>query len=349
MKVQSAPHAAHGVHAIRWATAILAAAILACPSQSAEPPLPPKLPHPTAPHHKLVPDWPRLPKDHVLGLCSGVGVDAQNRVFVFHRSGRSWTTPFPKDPISEPTLSILKAESGELLASWGAQRFVMPHGLHVDHEGNLWLTDVALHQVFKLTPEGTPLLTLGEAGVPGCDADHFAMPTDVAVLSDGSFCVSDGYRNSRVARFDAQGKFLTSWGSKGTGPGQLQLPHGIAADAHDRLYVCDRSNSRIQLFDSKGSFLAQWSGPHIGRPYGISVSPTGTLFAIDGGDPALPATQRGKVVELDAEGRLLDSFGAPGSGPGQFQTGHDIAVGPDGSVYVAEGAGARVQKFVPLH
>lgn len=169
------------------------------------------------------------------------------------------------------------------------------------------------------------------------------MPTDVAVLSDGSFCVSDGYRNSRVARFDAQGKFLTSWGSKGTGPGQLQLPHGIAADAHDRLYVCDRSNSRIQLFDSKGSFLAQWSGPHIGRPYGISVSPTGTLFAIDGGDPALPAAQRGKVVELDAEGRLLDSFGAPGSGPGQFQTGHDIAVGPDSSVYVAEGAGARVQ------
>ena len=299
------------------------------------------------PMHQVVPDWPKLPKDCVLGLCAGVGVDAKNRVFIFHRSGRQWTTPFPKEPIATKTVSVIDGATGELLNSWGENRFIMPHGLTLDHDGNVWLTDVALQQIFKCTPEGKLLLTLGEAGVPGDDHAHFNLPTDIAVLRDGSFYVSDGYKNTRVLKFTAEGKFEFTWGTKGTGPGEFNLPHGVATDSRGRVYVCDRTNSRLQIFGAKGKFLDQWKGPQIGRPYGVSVSSDDHIFIIDGGEPSLKPSERGKAIELDATGRVLDTFGGAGKKPGQFQLGHDIAVGPDGAVYVAEGTGARVQKFVP--
>lgn len=296
--------------------------------------------------HEVVPDWPKLPEGRVLGLCAGVGVDSRNRVFVFHRCGRLWSNPFPTDPITTPTVSVIDGTTGELLNTWGADQFIMPHGLTVDHEGNVWLTDVGLHQVFKFTPDGKLLLTLGERGKAGADAAHFNLPTDVAVLPDGSFYVSDGYKNTRVVKFSADGRFEFEWGTKGSEPGEFNLPHGIAVDAQGRVYVCDRSNSRIQRFDGNGKFLDEWKGPHIGRPYGVEVGRDGHVFIIDGGEPSLKPSERGKAVELDAEGHVLDTFGSPGKEPGQFQLGHDIAVGPDGAVYVAEGTGARVQKFV---
>lgn len=296
--------------------------------------------------HIVVPDWPQLPKDHVLGLCAGVGVDSRHRVFVFHRSGRQWSNPFPTEPIAVATVSVIDGATGALLNHWGAGRFIMPHGLTVDHQGNIWLTDVGLHQVFKFTPEGGLLLTLGEHGVAGTDRAHFNLPTDVAVLRDGSFYVSDGYKNTRVMKFAADGRFEFEWGVKGSGPGEFNLPHGIAVDAQGRVYVCDRTNSRIQVFDAKGAFLDQWKGPHIGRPYGVAVSAGGHVLLVDGGEPSLKPADRGKAVELDAAGHVLDTFGSFGSGPGQFQLGHDIAIGPDGAVYVAEGTGQRVQKFV---
>jgi peptidylamidoglycolate lyase len=295
--------------------------------------------------YHVVPEWPALPSSSVLGLCAGVGVNAENQVFVFHRCGRAWSNPFPTEPIPEATVSVIDGASGRLLRSWGANQFIMPHGLTIDHDGNVWLTDVALQQVFKFTKEGQLLLTLGERGRPGADQGHFNLPTDVAVLRDGSFYVSDGYRNSRVIKFAADGRYEFEWGAKGAAPGQFILPHGIAVDAGGRIYVCDRSNSRLQVFDGKGRFLAQWKGPQIGRPYGVSVGPGGHVFLIDGGDPSVKQSERGKVVELDAEGNVLETFGTFGKAPGEFQLGHDIAVGPDGAVYVAEGSGKRVQKF----
>ncbi|WP_395749527.1 peptidyl-alpha-hydroxyglycine alpha-amidating lyase family protein [Prosthecobacter sp.] len=298
------------------------------------------------PQHEVVPGWPQLPEGHVLGLCAGAGVDAQNRVFVFHRSGRVWSKPFPKEAIAAPTVSVFEGATGRLLSTWGSNRFIMPHGLTVDHAGNLWLTDVGLHQVFKCTPTGEVLLTLGEAGVPGNDAAHFNLPTDVAVLPDGSFYVSDGYQNTRVLKFAHDGSFEFEWGTKGNGPGEFNLPHGIAVDTKGHVIVCDRENERLQVFDAKGVFQQEWKGPQIGKPYGIATAPDGHLFVIDGGSPSLKRELRGKAVELDSIGQVLDTFGGYGKEAGQFQLGHDIAVGPDGAVYVAEGTGARVQKFV---
>ncbi|MCF7788885.1 MAG: peptidyl-alpha-hydroxyglycine alpha-amidating lyase family protein [Prosthecobacter sp.] len=296
--------------------------------------------------HEVVPGWPQLPEGHVLGLCAGVGVDAQNRVFVFHRSGRVWSKPFPKAAIAAPTVSVFDGATGRLLSTWGANRFIMPHGLTVDHAGNLWLTDVGLHQVFKCSPAGEVLLTLGEAGVPGSDDKHFNLPTDVAVLTDGSFYVSDGYQNTRVMKFTAAGRFEFQWGTKGHGPGEFHLPHGLTVDAQGRIIVCDRENERLQVFDAKGVFQHEWKGPQLGKPYGIATGLDGHLFVIDGGSPSLQPQLRGKAVELDPSGQVLDTFGSHGKAAGQFQLGHDIAVGPDGAVYVAEGTGARVQKFV---
>lgn len=300
----------------------------------------------TRAQHEVVPDWPRLPEGHELGLCAGVGVDAQNRVFVFHRSGRKWSNPFPKEPIKESTVSIFDGVTGKLLATWGENRFIMPHGLTIDSGGNVWLTDVGLHQVFQCTPEGKVLLTLGEAGVPGADGRHFNLPTDVAVLADGSFYVSDGYKNTRVVKFSATGEFEFQWGSKGRGDGEFNLPHGIAIDSQGRVIVCDRENERLQLFDARGGFIAAWKGPQLGKPYGIATAPDGHVFIIDGGSPSVRPEQRGKAVELDASATVIDTFGSFGQAPGQFQLGHDIAIGPDGAIYVAEGTGARVQKFV---
>ena len=311
---------------------------LAVPWDSAADALPPR--------HVVVTDWPALPASHVLGQCTGVGVDSRNRVFVFHRSGRTWMTPFPTEPIAAPTVSVIDGATGKLLGSWGAGEFIMPHGLSLDGEDHVWLTDVGRQQVFKFTAEGKLLLTLGERGVAGADATHFNLPTDVAVLADGSFYVSDGYRNTRVIKFTAAGHYDFEWGGKGAGPGQFNLPHGVAVDLAGRVIVCDRSNARLQVFDPQGKFLAEWKGPQIGRPYGVSVGQDGHVFAVDGGDPPLTQPDRSKVAELDAEGRVVDRFGGYGKGPGEFLLGHDVAVGRDGAVYVADTGGHRVRKFI---
>jgi len=149
-----------------------------------------------------------------------------------------------------------------------------------------------------------------------------------------------------LMKFSAEGRFEFEWGTKGQGDGEFNLPHGIAIDSRGRVIVCDRENERLQLFDPRGDFIAAWKGPHLGKPYGLATAPNDHVFIIDGGSPSLKPELRGKAVELDSTGTVIDTFGSFGKDPGQFQLGHDIAIGPDGAVYIAEGTGARVQKFV---
>jgi len=282
--------------------------------------------------YEVVSGWPSLPAGRSLGLCAGVDVDSRGNVFVFHRNERAWSTPFPEEPIAEPTIAVFEGSTGKLLAEWGAGEFVMPHGLTVDRENNVWLTDVGRHQVFKFAHDGKLLLTLGERGRPGADQMHFNLPTDVAVLADGSFYVSDGYRNARVVKFDAKGRYEFEWGGKGAEPGRFDLPHGIALDARGRVFVCDRSNKRVQVFDRAGKFIAEWKGTQVGRPYGVGIAANGHVFTVDGDEPS-------QAVELDLDGNVIARFG-------NFRLGHDIAVSRDGAIYVAEGKGKRVQKFI---
>lgn len=295
---------------------------------------------------QVVHGWPELPPGEIVGQASGVGVDSRGNVLVFHRAGREWTEPFPTEPIVRPTVWVFD-KTGRFLRSWGAGMFLMPHGLTVDRDDNVWLTDVGLHQVLKFSPEGRLLLKLGEARTPGADSNHFNLPTDVAVLKDGSFLVSDGYANTRVVKFAADGTFLMTWGTAGAGPGQFNLPHGIAVDASGRVLVADRSNSRVQVFDSDGHFLAQWQGPDLGRPYAIAAAADGRIFIADGGDQPSEPPDRSGVAVVDREGKFLTRFGRFGNYDGQFQIAHDIAIGSDGAVYVVDALGQRVQKFVP--
>lgn len=298
------------------------------------------------PGYQVVHGWPVLPEGEILGFVAGVGVDSHDNVFVFHLAGRTWPASNELDitPIARPTVLLFDGRTGVLLAQWGSNRFAMPHQLTVDRQDNVWLTDVALHQVSEFSHDGQSLLTLGERGVPGDDSSHFNRPTDIAVAPDGSFYVSDGYRNTRVMKFAPHGRFLFQWGVKGNGSGQFDLPHGIALDTAGRVHVADRSNSRVQVFDSSGHYLSEWRGAPFGRPYDIAIGSDGTAFVVDGGDQPETPPDRSGVAVVRPDGSVVERFGRFGNYDGQFVLAHAVAIAKDGSVYV--GDAGRVQKFV---
>lgn len=300
-------------------------------------------------NYLVVHGWPKLPEGEKLGAVSGVGVDSNNNVFVFHRAGRLWpsTNIFLTDPIDKPVIMHFDGETGELLNQWGANCFAMPHGLTVDHENNLWLTDLAYQQVYKYSSDGKLLLTVGEKEISGTDAYHFNRPTAVAVAKDGSFYVSDGYINSRVLKFSAEGSFQFEWGTKGSAPGEFNLPHNIALDCTGLLYVSDRSNSRVQVFNEHGGFLREWKSEIIGRPYALAFKSDGSALVVDGGDQPKTPPHRSGVATIFKDGSVGARFGRFGNYDGQFDMAHDIAIASNGAVYVGDINGARVQKFLP--
>ncbi|MBN8813186.1 MULTISPECIES: peptidyl-alpha-hydroxyglycine alpha-amidating lyase family protein [unclassified Sphingomonas] len=298
-----------------------------------------------APHYAVVHGWPVLPPGRLFGPCSGVAVSGKGEVFVLHRGNRG-TDAKGLATLKEPVVAVFDAATGRLLREWGAGLFVVPHGISIGPNGHVWITDTGSNQVFELTPDGTLLRTLGERGVAGADATHFDRPTDVAPLADGSFYVADGYGNSRVMKFAADGRLLFQWGTRGTGPGQFDIPHALAIDAGHRVYVADRANDRVQLFDGKGRYLAEWKSPSIGRPFGLALLPGRRIAILDGG------TNSGKVPDHDGvtiaglDGREVAHFGGIGNQDGQFRIAHDIAADRAGNLYVVDIAGQRVQKFV---
>jgi len=298
--------------------------------------------------HHVVHGWPVVPDGEVMGwVVSGVGVGSRGDVFVLHRAGREWPDSGELDlrPIARPTVLVFDGHTGSLLSSWGANQFAMPHGLTVGPDDNVWITDVALQQVYKFSHDGRLLLTIGERGVAGADASHFDRPTKVAVATDGSFYVSDGYRNSRVVKFAPDGRFLREWGTRGTGPGQFDLPHGIAVDARGRVYVADRGNARVQVFDDTGRYLAEWKGAELGRPFDVAIGTGGTVVIADGGDIPKEPPDRAAVVVARPDGTVVERFARFGVYDGELYRAHAVAVAPDGSIYVGD-ANGRVQKFV---
>ena len=165
--------------------------------------------------------------------------------------------------------------------------FVQPHGLAVDQQGFIWFTDGAAQegkgeQVFKLTPEGKVVMTLGTAGIRGESETTFDGPTDVAIAPNGDIFVSDGYENNRVVKFSKDGKFIKAWGKQGSGPGEFNVPYTLEFDSRGRLFVGDRFNSRIQIFDQDGNYLEEWK--QFGRPSGIFITPDDTILVADRSD-----------------------------------------------------------------
>jgi streptogramin lyase len=219
--------------------------------------------------YRTVEDWAKLPPNIAWGQVISVDPDGHGSIWVLHRA--------------EPPILEFDS-SGKFVKSFGAGMFVQPHGLDVDHDGFVWATDAQAkdgkgEQVFKFSPEGRLLLTLGTAGVTGEGPNTFNGPTDVAVGANGDIFITDGHVNSRVVKFSKDGKFIKAWGKKGSGPGEFNVPHTIAIDSRGRLFVGDRSNSRIQIFDQEGKLLAEWR--QFGRPSGVFINKKDILYAAD--------------------------------------------------------------------
>ncbi|XP_037657698.1 peptidyl-glycine alpha-amidating monooxygenase isoform X7 [Choloepus didactylus] len=304
-------------------------------------------------------DWPGV---YLLpGQVSGVALDPKNNLVIFHRGdhvwdGNSFDSKFVYQqrglgPIEEDTILVIDPNSAAILQSSGKNMFYLPHGLSIDKHGNYWVTDVALHQVFKLDPNSKegPLLILGRSMEPGNDQNHFCQPTDVAVEpGTGTIYVSDGYCNSRIVQFSPSGKFITQWGEESSGsnpkPGQFSLPHSLTLVPHlGQLCVADRENGRIQCFktDTK-EFVREIKHASFGRNiFAISYIP-GLIFAVNGkphfGDPE---PLRGFVMNF-SNGEIIDVFKPERK---HFDMPHDIVASEDGTVYIGDAHTNTVWKF----
>mgnify|MGYP001599444220 FL=1 len=322
--------------------------------------------------YDLVPNWPQpvCGEGYQWGSTAGVWAQSPDRVFIFMRgclpvveaSGGAADSFIPnrnasgydlsqKDPKRHPRWDhnlIVVNRDGKLVESWDQHNahFVRPHRVLInpyDPERHVWLVDDGAHKVYKFTNDGKKLvMSLGEFKVEGNDERHFARPTDIAWLPDGTFFVSDGYTNTRVVKFDKNGKFLMTWGQKGnppneTRPGYMNTVHAIAIDSTRRVYISDRANSRIQVFDENGKFLDAW--PNIRRPYAIHLAKDQHLWVSDG------ITQ--KFLKYDPAGKLLYSWGTFGAFPGGFWGVHQFSVDSDGNLYTADVHVGRPQKFRP--
>ena len=279
-----------------------------------------------AQEYVLDPDWPKpLPEGIEWGQVPNVTMDREGFIYAFHRS----------DP------PVLKFDTdGNLVDSFGSSEWVaLPHGFRSTPEGDIWATDFERQSgntITKIDTSGNVLLRLGSRGFAGDGPNTFNGPADVAQAEDGSFFVADGHWNNRVVKFDAAGRYLSEWGTAGSGPGQFDVPHTILIDRRGRVFVGDRSNERIQLFTQEGEYLAEWD--QFGRPSGMFIDHNDVLYVAD------YEKLRG-VTFGDADSGEVRGF-IEGSEP------EGVVVDFDGNVYTSEvtggqgGEGSIIRKFV---
>jgi DNA-binding beta-propeller fold protein YncE len=250
-----------------------------------------------------------IPASAEVGAMSAVGVDrSRGFIYVLHRGG----TP------------LLRFDaSGKYLSGWGSGLFKVPHGLRIDAEGNLWITDNGLNTVQKFAPDGKLLQTIVDAG------GKLKSPDDLVIASNGDLYIADT-GNGRIVHTTAAGKFLSQFGAKGKEPGQFTTAHGLAIDKQDRLYVADRGNNRVEVFNPDGSLVAVWTG--FGNPFGL-LAWRNELFISEG--------DIHKIFEVGPDGKILRSWG----GPDLLQLPHLMDYGADGTLYITEVNGKRVQMF----
>jgi hypothetical protein len=276
--------------------------------------------------YQQVDNW-GFPAGEVWGVMSAVGVDAKDDVFAFKRADPGQTT----GPLNSKIMVF--DSSGKLLKSWGENFVLSAHGLRLDSNGFVWITDKTGDQVFKFSPNGDLLMTLGKKGVAGDmdSTDAFNGPTDVVVAKNGDIFVTDGESsNARVVKFSKDGTFIKAWGTRGSGPGQLKDPHSIALDSAGHVYVANRGNQRIEVFDSDGKYLNQL--PQFGAPSCIYISKDDTLYVS-------AAESQNWVMIGTTDGKVLGKISGL-TGP------HWVTVDSTGAIYVAEVPGMSLKKFV---
>ena len=272
--------------------------------------------------------WAKLPHPMTFKEATSVAVDSQDRVYVFNRG--NWPVMvFDRD--------------GRFLQTWGAGEFDRPHGIRCDLDDNLYLADDLGHMVEKRSLDGKLIFRIGERGRPAAwqEGDPFNRPTDIAIHPDsGDLFITDGYGNSRVHHYDANGRLIKSWGEPGSRPGQFSLPHNICMLGTDRVAVCDRENFRLQVFTLDGEFVEQ---VHAHRPIAIYAGKgdDASIYLAEAGPPPVQEGVRRlgcRVRVFDRDFKEITRFGGEhrGEGVDQFLAPHGMAVDSAGSVYVAE-------------
>jgi len=288
--------------------------------------------------YRAVENWAQLPAGAQWGPVINVAPDGHGDIWVFHRS--------------DPAIMEFDA-SGKALKSFRTGMFVQAHGLAIDGEGNVWVTDAQGkdgkgQQVFKFSPDGKILMTLGKAGVAGTGPDTFNGPSGVVVAANGDIFVADGHggeTNARIVKFSKDGRFIKSWGKKGSGPGEFDTPHSIAMDSKGRLFVADRVNNRIQIFDQDGTFIDQWK--QFGRPSGIFISKNDTLYSVDSqsDEKTNPGVKRGIRIG-NAKTGAVKAFIPDVSTDPQIALAEGVCADAKGNIYAAGVSSMALHKFV---
>jgi sugar lactone lactonase YvrE len=324
--------------------------------------------------YETLKDWAKLPGSRMLGSTSAVEIDKDGKsVWVAERCGQNSCFDRATGQMS-PLPPILKFDSsGKLVKSFGEGMLIFAHGIFVDKDGNVWVTDgqdnapqsppggapatgaTKGHQVYKFSPDGKLLMTLGKAGGAAVP-DYFYQPNDVLVAPNGDIFVSEGHggenKQNRILKFSKDGKLIKTWGKFGTGPGEFDLPHALAMDSKGRLFVGDRNNNRIQVFDQNGKFLTEWK--QFSRPSGLYIDKKDTLYVADSESGSVSRNhdgwKRGIRIGSAKDGSLIAFIPDPETRTRPEFTGTSAAEGvaadAEGIVYGAEVGPRGVKRYV---
>lgn len=339
-------------------------------AQQAQYPKQSQLPNP----YRLVEDWPTLPQSMNGGHWGELiraDIDPKGNIWVFHRC-------FNTEPAGAATCvgrtdpPILEFDpSGKLLTSFGSGLFAFPHGFTVDAQGYIWASDanasetvlgisakgpsgvVRGHQVFKMSPAGKVMMTLGKPGVAGNGRDTFDQPSGIAIAPNGDIFVTDGHgKNDRVVKFDRNGRFIKTWGHHGSGPGEFDQPHDISIGGSEgHVFVADRSNSRVQIFDQDGNFIAAWT--QFGRPSAVYVANDDTLYVSDSQSNSTvnPGMLRGITVGSAKDGSLSAFIPDPDlaqADVNRISGASGIVADDQGTIYAADVGPHRLRKYIKV-
>ena len=324
---------------------------------------PPAEPTNDAPNpYETVAGWAKMPPGRTWGSTSGVAIDRDGvSVWVAERCGANSCVGSTLDP-------ILKFDAaGNLVRSFGAGLVQVPHGLHVDRDGNVWITDWSNsrgaqngavrdstkgHQVLKFSPDGTLLLALGTPG-GAREPGYFWQPNAVVVAPNGDIFVAEGHSdaptaNARVLKFDRDGKFLRSWGRRGSGDGEMLQPHALAFDSRGRLFIGDRSNNRIMIVDQDFNHLASWY--QFSRPSGIHIDANDVMYVADSESgsvaPARKAWMRGIRIGSARDGTVTAFIPDPDTTQRSTSSAEGVAVDRHGVIYGAEVGQRALKRYV---
>jgi sugar lactone lactonase YvrE len=310
--------------------------------------------------YQTVEGWARMPEGRTWGSSSAVDIDRDGRsIWVAERCGANNCVGSNLDP-------VLKFDStGRLVKSFGAGMILSPHAISLDPEGNIWVVDCSCtlgrnatapagkgHQIYKFTPDGKLLMTLGKAG-GGREPDYFYQPNDVLVAPNGDIFVAEGHSstdssNARILKFSKDGKLVASWGKKGTGALEFDQPHTLAMDSKGRLFVGDRSNNRIQILSQDGRLLDTWY--QFSRPSGIYIDKNDNIYVSDSESGSVNKAhgnwKRGMRIGSAKDGKVIAFIPDTAENPPSTSSAEGLAVDASGVIYGAEVGQKDLKRYV---